>query len=273
MIPGPYRSHSVEFPGGCGYSMDKSAVPANLPREAHAGEETESMSQEITSEKVTIAVADKGTTSGIFTKPVSAAQTRAVIVAHGAGNDMTTPLLAAFADGLAAAGYPVLRFNFLYSERGKKGPDRPEILMETWQAAYRSLKELSGTKVTAVTAAGKSLGGRMASMLVADGALEADGLIFLGYPLHPMDNKEKLRDGHLYRIAIPMLFIEGTRDPLCDLGKLDPVLKKLQAPWDLFTIEGGDHSFHVPKSLGLTEEEVYGRIIRRSLDWLARPGD
>jgi uncharacterized protein len=226
------------------------------------------MSHKITSEKVFIPVGDKGNTSGILTTPGGAPQSRAVIVAHGAGNDMTASLLAAFAEGLARAGYPVLRFNFLYSDHGRKAPDRPEVLMAAWQAATASLKEIMGSKVTAVTAAGKSLGGRMASMMAADGTLEADSLIFLGYPLHPMDNKEKLRDTHLYRIEFPMLFFEGTRDPLCDLGKLDPVLKKLQAPWDLFTIEGGDHSFHVPRSLGLTEEEVFGRIIKKSLDWL-----
>lgn len=228
------------------------------------------MSHEITSEKITIPVGDKGTTSGILTKPTAVTQTRAVILAHGAGNDMTAPLLASFAEGLARAGHPVLRFNFPYSDHGRKAPDRPEVLMDAWQAAYKSFEEIMGPKMMSIAAAGKSLGGRMASMMVADRTLEVDGLIFLGYPLHPMDNKEKLRDAHLYRIKIPMLFFEGTRDPLCDLGKLDPVLKKLQAPWELFTIEGGDHSFHVPKSLGLTEEEVLGGIIKKTLDWLAR---
>ena len=231
------------------------------------------MSPEIASEKIEITVTDKGRTSGILTIPATPVQPRAVIVAHGAGNDMTTPLLAAFAEGLARAGYPVLRFNFLYREHGKKGPDRPQILMDAWQAAYGRLKEIMGAKTTAVTAAGKSLGGRMASMMAADGTLGADSLIFLGYPLHPMDDKEKLRDAHLYRIKIPMLFFEGTRDPLCDLDRLNPVLRKLEAPWELFTVEGGDHSFHVPKSLGLSEEEVYGRIIGKSLDWLARASD
>jgi uncharacterized protein len=231
------------------------------------------MSHEITTEKITIPVGDRGNTSGILTRPAAGLQTRAVILAHGAGNDMTASLLGAFAEGLARAGYPVLRFNFLYSNHGKKAPDRPEVLMDAWSAAYKSITEIMGPKVTSITAAGKSLGGRMASMMVADGTLHVDSLIFLGYPLHPMDNKEKLRDAHLYGIKIPMLFFEGTRDPLCDLGKLDPVLKKLQAPWELFTIEGGDHSFHVPKSLGLTDDEVFGRIIKKTLDWLARPGD
>jgi len=230
------------------------------------------MGRETTSEKIDIQVGDKGRTSGILTMPAPPVQTRAVIAAHGAGNDMTTPLLAAFAEGLARAGYPVLRFNFLYSEHGKKGPDRPEILMDTWQATYGRLKEIMGTKIAAVTAAGKSLGGRMASMMAADGTLAVDSLIFLGYPLHPMDNKEKLRDAHLYRIKIPMLFFEGTRDPLCDLEKLNPVLTKIEAPRELFLIEGGDHSFHVPKSLGFSEEEVFGRIIRKSVEWLAEQG-
>ncbi|MDR2019051.1 MAG: dienelactone hydrolase family protein [Syntrophobacterales bacterium] len=228
------------------------------------------MGHEITSDKIAIPVGDKGSTSGILTRPAAATESRAVIVAHGAGNDMTTALLVAFAEGIAKAGYPVLRFNFLYSEHGRKTPDRPEALMDAWLAACRSFKEIMGSKATSITAAGKSLGGRMAAIMAADGILPADSLIFLGYPLHPMDNKEKLRDAHLYRVKIPMLFFEGTRDPLCDLGKLDPVLKSLQTSWDLFTIEGGDHSFHVPKSLGLTEEEVFGRIVKKTIDWLKR---
>ena len=230
------------------------------------------MNRNIITEKVTIPVGDRGNTSGILDKPASKTGQRAVIVAHGAGNDMTTPLLAAFAAGLAEAGYPVLRFNFLYSDHGKKAPDRPDVLMDAWRAAYVALREIMGPGITTVTAAGKSLGGRMASMMIADGALDVDSLIFLGYPLHPMDDKEKLRDQHLYRIKVPMLFFEGTRDPLCDLDKLNPVLKKLQTPWELFTIEGGDHSFHVPKSFGLSNEEIFTRITAKSIDWLARPG-
>ena len=83
-----------------------------------------------------------------------------------------------------------------------------------------------------------------------------------------MTNKEKLRDAQLYQIGIPMLFFAGTRDPLCDLTKLRAVVKKLKAPWSLHVIEGGDHSFHVLKSVGTTDEEIRDRIVRTSVEWL-----
>ena len=140
-----------------------------------------------------------------------------VIVAHGAGNDMETPLLVAFSEGLAAAGYPTLRFNFLYKENGRKTPDRYGTLAETWRQAAVFFRERLSRQIDSWVAAGKSMGGRVASQMVADGLLAAGRLVFLGYPLHPSGNKESLRDAHLYRISVPMLFFAGTRDPLCDL--------------------------------------------------------
>ena len=95
-----------------------------------------------------------------------------------------------------------------------------------------------------------------------------DGLILLGYPLHPPGKPEKLRDAHLYSIRIPMLFFAGSRDPLCDPAELEKVLARLSAPWELETIDGGNHSFRVPKAMGLSDEAVYGRILEKTLHWL-----
>ena len=229
------------------------------------------MSKDVRTKRVRIAVGGEEETSAILSIPGGKIARTAIIVAHGAGNDMETPLLAAFSDGLATAGYPALRFNFLYKERGRKAPDSPAVLEKTWLAAYRFIKESSGLEVDSVVAAGKSMGGRIASQMVASGLLPASRLIFLGYPLHPADNKEKLRDAHLYKIAVPMLFFAGTRDPLCDLTLLKSVLKKLAHPWDLYTIEGGDHSFHVPKSLGMRDEAIFAAIVNKTLDWLSQP--
>ncbi|OPY75311.1 MAG: Alpha/beta hydrolase family protein [Syntrophorhabdus sp. PtaU1.Bin050] len=218
---------------------------------------------------VVVPVGDKEHTSGILSVPGKASRKTAIIVAHGAGNDMNTPLIVSFSEGLAMAGYPTLRFNFLYREHGKKAPDRQEVLVETWQSVYRFAVEAIGADTDSWVAAGKSLGGRIASQMVSDGLLPVDRLIFLGYPLHPFDNKEKLRDTHLRRIEIPMLFFAGTRDPLCDMEKLNGVLKQFQAPWDLYTIDGGDHSFHVPKKTGMQDGEIFERIVSKTLDWLA----
>jgi predicted alpha/beta-hydrolase family hydrolase len=220
--------------------------------------------------RVRIAVGARETVSGILTLPQELSEYKpAVIVAHGAGNDMENPLIVAFTDGLSRSGYPTLRFNFPYKELGKKAPDRPDVLERTWISAYEFFKKKTESISAGIVAAGKSMGGRIASQLVAEGRLPVDGLIFLGYPLHPPGRKDKLRDAHLYRIQIPMLFFAGTRDSLCDLGKLNHVLNKLKAPWALNVIEGGDHSFKTLKSSGLNPETVYEHILQKSTDWIA----
>jgi predicted alpha/beta-hydrolase family hydrolase len=228
-----------------------------------------SLKQRVESRRLSILVEGKGQTSGILSIPEKTHKKTAIIVAHGAGNDMNNPLIASFAEGLSASGYPTLRFNFLYKERGGKAPDNEETLVKTWQSAYRTLEEVPGLDIDGRIAAGKSMGGRIASQMVADGLIRVDRLIFLGYPLHPANNKVRLRDTHLYRIKTPMLFFAGTRDRLCDLSRLEVVLTQLRAAWDLHTIEGGDHSFHVPKSIGTRDEDVYRTIIEKTLAWLA----
>lgn len=228
---------------------------------------------EIMRENVWIPVRDVGPTSGILTLQIGDSKRTGVIVAHGAGNDMETPLLVAFSEGLAAAGYPTLRFNFLYRERGRKAPDKYETLAKTWGSAAAFFRERLSQRIDTWVATGKSMGGRVASQMVADGFLAAGRLIFLGYPLHPAGNKEKLRDAHLYHVNVPMLFFAGTRDPLCDLERLQPVLDHLTAPWNLHIIDGGDHSFHTLKSAGVSEAEVYDRIIHETIRWLeGEPG-
>jgi hypothetical protein len=224
--------------------------------------------EEIMRENVSIPLGEMEHTSAIITLPGGDIKRTGVIVAHGAGNDMNTPLLKAFSEGLAAAGYPTLRFNFLYREHGRKAPDKYETLAETWATAAAFFRERLSQRIDSWVAAGKSMGGRVASQMVADGLLAADGLIFLGYPLHPAGNQERLRDAHLYRITVPMLFFAGTRDPLCDSARLRLVLDHITAAWNLHIIEGGDHSFHVPKSAGTSEAEIYHDIVRETVRWL-----
>ncbi len=218
--------------------------------------------------RLSVPVSKDESVSAVLTRPSGKKRMRdtAVIAAHGAGNDMEHPLLAAFTDGLAGAGYPALRFNFPYKEKGRKMPDRPELLERTWEAVCRCAGEVSGAR--RLVAAGKSMGGRIASQMAAEGRLPVKGIIFLGYPLHPAGDPSKTRDAHLYRIEIPMLFFAGTRDPLCHMAVLKPVLGKLQAPWTLDVIEGGDHSFHLPKAMGVAQADVFARIVDTSIRWL-----
>ncbi len=225
--------------------------------------------------KLTIPLSADVSTSAILTLPAKGKRVSGtgVIAAHGAGNDMDNPLIAAFTDGLAGAGYPAMRFNFLYREKGLKTPDRPEKLEAAWTAACRCFLEHPGAGAKRIIAAGKSMGGRIASQMAAEKKLPATGLIFLGYPLHPADDPSKIRDAHLYRIGVPMLFFAGTRDSLCDLAKLRAVLSRLSSPRDLEVIEGGDHSFHIPEAFGIKASDTYTRILNRTLQWLEQTTD
>lgn len=221
-------------------------------------------------ESVRIPVGEGGQVSGEVSMPDRhrPGEGAGVILAHGAGNDMRHPLLLSLSQRVTQAGYVTLRFNFLYREEGLKAPDSQTRLVLAWQSVYQFLEGHERYSTQTVVAAGKSMGGRVASQMAADGLLPVSCLIFLGYPLHSPSNKEKLRDSHLYRIGIPMLFFVGTRDRLCDLAKLKEVLSRLTSS-SLETIEGGDHSFRLPKSAGITQEDVYDRISNKTLDWLA----
>src|SRR3954466_14619258 len=135
-----------------------------------------------------------------------------------------------------------LRFNFPYREAGRKFPDRPPAAISAWRAAMEAAAARSGGEP--IWAAGKSFGGRMASMAVADG-MPAAGLVYLGYPLHPPGKPEKLRDEHLYGLKVPMLFLQGTRDPFATPDLLESVVARIGPNAALEWREGGDHSFGV----------------------------
>ena len=219
-------------------------------------------------ENIVIPVGQGKRVSGALTVPDGFDGRRGLILAHGAGNDMHQAMLVFLSEALARVGCLSLRFNFLYREEGRNNPDRPEVLYEAWEGAYRFLSEQAVYHSQEIIAAGKSMGGRIASQLVAENRLPVNRLIFLGYPLHPAGRPERLRDEHLYKIGIPMLFISGTRDPLCGLDLLRNVLGRLKAPWKLEIVEGGDHSFYAPKSYGVTQETIFGQIADWVVQWL-----
>jgi predicted alpha/beta-hydrolase family hydrolase len=183
----------------------------------------------------------KGAVSGAFMEAADPIATLAV--APGAGSGFEHPFLAGFAEAIAGLGVSTLRFNFLYRERGRKPPDPEQTLRDVWLAAFE--EATSRGNGAPVFAGGKSLGGRIASMCVADG-MPAAGLVFLGYPLHPPGKPERIRDEHLYRTDVPMLFLQGTRDPFADPKLLAKVLKKLGERATHVQIDGGDHSFRTP---------------------------
>src|SRR6478752_3731405 len=188
---------------------------------------------------ITIDVGDT-TVSGVFADPGEAFAT--LVVAHGAGAGMDHPFLLGFTRALNALGVATLRFNFPYREAGKKFPDRPPAAIAAWRAAMEAAATRSGGRP--LWAAGKSFGGRMASMAVAEG-MPAAGLVYLGYPLHPPGKPEKLRDEHLYGLTLPMLFLQGSRDTFATPGILEDVVARIGRNAVLQWVEGGDHSFAV----------------------------
>lgn len=189
----------------------------------------------------------------------------AVVIAHGAGADMTTPLVVGMCELLFEKGFATLRFNFLYKELGKNAPDRAPVLEETWRAAIAFARKK--TKAKRLVIGGKSMGGRYATIVASKGEA-CDGVVLLGYPLHPPKQPEKMRDEHLKDVAAPMLFLQGSRDPLCDLSLLRPVVKKLGERAELFVVEDGDHSLDLPKSKKKPRDVVYPVLAERIDAWI-----
>jgi predicted alpha/beta-hydrolase family hydrolase len=191
---------------------------------------------------------------------------RAVFVlAHGAGGNMNDRGITAASRALRAIGLRVVRFNFPYSERGKGGPDKMPKLTECIQAVVaRTRDELTPRKLLI---GGRSMGGRAASMLAAEG-FAADGLLLLAYPLHPPGQHDKLRDVHLPSIRMPVLCFNGTRDTFCDPALMKATLKRLKANWTMHWLEAADHGFHVPKKSGRTDSDVLSEVATATTQWL-----
>jgi predicted alpha/beta-hydrolase family hydrolase len=212
---------------------------------------------------MSIEVPGEGPVSGALHTPPNESGV-AIALAPGAGSSFDNAFLVAVAEGLAARGHTVLRFNFVYRERGSGRPDPAKKLVATYRAAADVLRAQGGRKLVI---GGRSMGGRMASMLAAEG-YACDGLVFLGYPLHPAGKPEQLRDAHLPRVRAPMLFVQGTRDALCDLELLRPVLARVGPRATLHEVAGADHGFEVRKMDGRTPDSVLAEVVDASASFI-----
>lgn len=205
--------------------------------------------------------------AGILLKPRGA---RALYVfAHGAGAGMKHPFMTAVADALARRNIATLRWEFPYMTAGKTAPDRAEVAEASVQAVWGA----AANKLGALPrfAGGKSFGGRMTSRAHAATPLEdLQGLIFLGFPLHPADKPGSERAEHLAQATGPMLFLQGPRDELADLKLLKPVVKKLGARATLHLVEGADHAFEVLKGSGRTGDQVIDELATTISAWITR---
>jgi uncharacterized protein len=195
-----------------------------------------------------------------------------LILAHGAGADQRHRVMVALARGIAAGGVDVTTFNFLYTEQGRRSPDRAPLLLDTWGAVIADVAGRVGPDVR-LAIGGKSMGGRMASMLLADPERAAavdrvSGLVLLGYPLHPPGKPAQLRTAHLPALRVPVLLVQGTRDAFGTRDEVEPVFRELPTRVDFEFIEGGDHGFAVPKSQGVRETDVLQTISERVAGWL-----
>jgi predicted alpha/beta-hydrolase family hydrolase len=180
---------------------------------------------------------------------------------------MDSPAIKGLQQRLAASGIAAVRFNFPYSEKKKQGPDRQPVLVACWRSvADWARRELSPEKLFL---GGRSMGGRMASYLAAEG-YPCDGIFFVAYPLHPPGKRDQQRTEHLPRISVPMLFVSGTSDAFANLDLLEPVVKRLGAR--LHLIEGADHGFKVPKRLGRAPREIEDEVARTVLAFVESPG-
>lgn len=209
----------------------------------------------------------KGTVSAKYARPRSPFAT--IVVAHGAGAGMDHPFLVGFAQACLEEGMATMRFNFPYVESGRRSPDTEAVLRDTWRAVFDAA--WARRKKEPVWASGKSLGGRLASMCAADAEIDPAGLVFLGYPLHPPGKPERIRDEHLYRVEVPMLFLQGTSDPFASPELLHQVVKKLGDRATLVPFEGGGHSFEVrgrkrdPREVGASLAPPTAAFIRDHL--------
>ena len=205
-------------------------------------------------------------TSAVFEPATGGAEQGAVFVcAHGAGGNMNDRGILQTANAIRERGLGVVRFNFLYKEKKSGRPDPMPRLKDCFSAVVvRARQEL---KPKTLIIGGRSMGGRAASMLAAEG-FECDGLLLLAYPLHPPGKPEQLRDAHLPAIKIPVICFNGTRDPFCTPSLMEAVLKRVTTKWEMHWVEGADHSFHVLKSSGKTDAQVLDEIADASGAWL-----
>lgn len=181
-----------------------------------------------------------------------------LLLGHGAGGTMHTPELVKFSEAIAARGLGAVRFNFPYAEARRRTPDRQAVL----EACYRQVAEQVAHSADRLFLGGRSMGGRIASHLVA-GGLAAAGLVFLSYPLHPPGQPDRLRDKHLYEITIPMLFLQGTRDAFAQPHLLQRTLARLPTA-TLHPVANADHGLRVP---GRSGEEIMAELVDTTVAW------
>ena len=218
------------------------------------------------SDQVVIPIEGQAAVSGLWRAP---ADPRAVLaLAHGAGAGMRHRSMAAIADGLAGRGVATLRYQFPYMEKGGKRVDPPPVAQAAVRAAVAEAARLAGA--APLFAGGRSFGGRMTSQAQALAPLPGvRGLVFFAFPLHPAGKPSTDRAAHLAEVRIPMLFLQGTKDLLAELGLLRVTVAGLGEQASLRLFEDADHSFHAPAKTGRKDAELMAELLDAAADWMA----
>jgi predicted alpha/beta-hydrolase family hydrolase len=216
-------------------------------------------------EPITLVIDAAHTVSGLMWMPARARACH--ILAHGAGAGMAHPFMHSVAAGLAERGIATLRYQFPYMEKRAKRPDPPRLAHATVRAAAAEAARLAHG--LPLIAGGKSFGGRMTSQAQAESVLPGVcGLVFLGFPLHPANRPSDERADHLFKVEVPMLFLQGTRDALAQAKLIASVTKRLGERASLHLIGDADHSFHVPARTGRTDREVLDDLLEVAAQWM-----
>jgi len=226
-------------------------------------------------EKLTVSANENDTVTALLyaaTKQGRAGLT--AVLGHGAGASQDSGFMRMFANGLADRGVDVMTFNFVYMEQGRSVPDQHQKLESCFRAVIDAAVKHRKLKNNRLMIGGKSMGGRIASQVAAEASQAKDpladqinGLVFLGYPLHPPGQTAKLRVEHLEHIHKPMLFVQGTRDALGTPEEIHPFIKGFKPAAKIHVIEGGDHSFKAPKKSGVPQEEIYEAAMNEIVRW------
>lgn len=219
--------------------------------------------------KITVAVNDAESVTALVYPAAKAKRSgMTVLLGHGAGADQLSGFMRMVAAGLAARGFDAMTFNFIYTERGRRLPDPKARLESCYRAVIDAALSHPKLKKNRLVIGGKSMGGRIASQVAAANPDGIAGLVFLGYPLHPPGRPDKLRDEHLPEIKVPMLFVQGARDAFGTEKEISELIKSRRLPATLYPIVGGDHSFKVPKALGVPQQSVYETIMDEVAEWM-----
>jgi predicted alpha/beta-hydrolase family hydrolase len=212
-------------------------------------------------EKLTIAVNDSDSVTALLYLAAKKGRLNVtIILGHGAGADQMSSFMRMVAKGMAARGFDVMTFNFIYKERGRGAPDPKAKLEACYRAVIDAALKNRNLKSNKLVIGGKSMGGRIASQVAAEDSEGIDGLVFLGYPLHPPGRLDKMRDEHLPKIKRPMLFVQGARDAFGTEKEIEAIIKKHRLKATLFPIPDGDHSLKIPKSAGPSQQDVYDSV-------------